>query len=146
MAIGGPGQEGSEIGFTAEFYDIGLDDEWWYRWDWGDGEVSDWIPVHKYGGGANLAFLNALSSMGDATYNAIDAELGNLAKRFDNINIESSTPTLETLMQYDAVLVAAWGYPDDIDELGDVLADYSDAGGGVVQCGGTFWPSPPGQM
>ncbi len=43
-----------------------------------------------------------------------------------------STPTLATLLGYDAVIV--WSNVDFADEagLGDVLADYVDAGGGVV--------------
>ena len=42
------------------------------------------------------------------------------------------TPSLATLMQYDAVIV--WSNVSFVDsvEMGDVLADYVDAGGGVV--------------
>ncbi len=42
------------------------------------------------------------------------------------------TPSLATLMQYDAVIV--WSNASFVDsvEMGDVLADYVDAGGGVV--------------
>lgn len=46
--------------------------------------------------------------------------------------MRSSTPSLSTLLDYDAVLVYS-NYPfDDASALGDVLADYADAGGGVV--------------
>ncbi|MCA9273564.1 MAG: hypothetical protein KDA31_11020 [Phycisphaerales bacterium] len=44
----------------------------------------------------------------------------------------TGTPSLATLMQYDAVIV--WSNASFVDsvEMGDVLADYVDAGGGVV--------------
>jgi hypothetical protein len=43
-----------------------------------------------------------------------------------------STPTLATLKQYDALLVWTNWNPVDPTALGNVLADYVDAGGGVV--------------
>lgn len=49
------------------------------------------------------------------------------------IDVVNTTPTLATLIQYQAVLV----YPDapyfNATALGNVLADYFDAGGGVVE-------------
>ena len=42
------------------------------------------------------------------------------------------TPSLATLMQYDAVIVWSNSSFDDAVTMGDVLADYVDAGGGVV--------------
>lgn len=47
-------------------------------------------------------------------------------------NANTGTPTLQDLMQYDAVIT--WSnsaYADSV-ALGNVLADYVDAGGGVV--------------
>jgi hypothetical protein len=50
----------------------------------------------------------------------------------DIIDVGSSTPSLSTLLGYDAVLVFNSLTFDDTVALGDVLADYVDAGGGVV--------------
>ena len=50
----------------------------------------------------------------------------------DIINAGSSTPSLSTLLDYDAVLVYCDVVFDDPVALGDVLADYVDVGGGVV--------------
>ncbi len=55
-----------------------------------------------------------------------------VAVDFHNAGTNGSTPTLAQLQQYDAVLVWSNGtYASDID-LGNVLADYVDQGGGVV--------------
>jgi hypothetical protein len=53
----------------------------------------------------------------------------------DIINVTTSgvgTPTLESLLQYDALLCWTNSTPADNNTWGDVLADYVDAGGGVV--------------
>lgn len=53
----------------------------------------------------------------------------------DIINVATSgtgTPTLEQLLQYDALLCWTNVTPQDNNAWGDVLADYVDAGGGVV--------------
>ena len=53
----------------------------------------------------------------------------------DVINVTAAgtgTPSLETLLQYDAVMTWTNGTPANNVTLGDVLADYVDAGGGVV--------------
>lgn len=42
------------------------------------------------------------------------------------------TPPLETLLEYDAVITWSNASYDDAVSMGDVLADYVDAGGGVV--------------
>lgn len=48
------------------------------------------------------------------------------------IDVQDSTPTLATLENYKAVLVwSDYGFSDPV-QLGDVLAQYVDAGGGVV--------------
>lgn len=50
----------------------------------------------------------------------------------DTFDVSSSTPSLSTLLDYDAVLVFSnYGFFDSV-ALGDVLADYVDVGGGVV--------------
>jgi hypothetical protein len=48
-------------------------------------------------------------------------------------------PTLSELQQYDAVLVYSDASFNDSVALGDVLADYMDAGGGVVMATFAFW-------
>jgi hypothetical protein len=39
------GLEGSAVTFTAEFTDPGVDDDWWYKWVFGDGNETGWIPI-----------------------------------------------------------------------------------------------------
>jgi hypothetical protein len=50
----------------------------------------------------------------------------------DIINASTGTPTLQDLLQYDAVLTWSNTTYNDSVLLGDTLADYVDAGGGVV--------------
>ena len=57
---------------------------------------------------------------------------GRVNGRVDIVNIQSSTPTAETLRGYDSVLVFTDASPQDPTLLGNRLADYVDAGGGVV--------------
>ncbi|RVU49329.1 PEP-CTERM sorting domain-containing protein [Rubrivivax rivuli] len=51
----------------------------------------------------------------------------------DIINVSTSTPTLATLLAYDAVLVYSDTGYQNANLLGNVLADYVDAGRGVVE-------------
>ena len=60
------------------------------------------------------------------------------------IAIGSVTPTLGTLQTYDAVLVFTDAAIDDPTEFGDVLADYVDAGGGVVMAAFSTGVAPVG--
>ncbi len=55
-------------------------------------------------------------------------------------DLTTSTPTLADLQQNHAVLVFADTAPPDPDGLGNVLADYVDAGGGVVLAVGSLSP------
>jgi hypothetical protein len=50
----------------------------------------------------------------------------------DKFDVTSSTPSLSTLQSYDAVLVFSDGGFENGTAFGDNLADYIDAGGGVV--------------
>lgn len=59
-------------------------------------------------------------------------------------DLETGTPSLADLQNYDAVLVIVNTSPADPVALGEVLADYSDAGGGVVLSAFTFSRYPPG--
>ncbi|HUD73324.1 MAG TPA: S8 family serine peptidase, partial [Dongiaceae bacterium] len=54
---------------------------------------------------------------------------------FVTIDVRSGSrpvPGIATLLDYDAVLVVVNQLCGDVDRLGDLLADYADAGGGVV--------------
>jgi hypothetical protein len=57
---------------------------------------------------------------------------------FDS-NADPTALTLATLMEYDAVLTWSDDCYADVGALGDVLADYSDQGGGVVQASFSFY-------
>ncbi|MBS0190817.1 MAG: hypothetical protein U0573_02855 [Phycisphaerales bacterium] len=52
--------------------------------------------------------------------------------RIDRINTREVTPTLEQLLAYDAILIFSEATPNNRTALGNVLADYVDAGRGVV--------------
>ena len=56
----------------------------------------------------------------------------------DSFDVTTFTPTLAELQAYDAVLVYSQLEFSDPDGMGDVLADYLDAGSGVVLCGGSY--------
>lgn len=76
----------------------------------------------------------AASSLGDARYTDPQAQIfgTGMFDAVDIINVTTQTPTLAQLQQYDAIIT--WSnvnYSDSI-AMGDVLADYVDAGGGVV--------------
>jgi hypothetical protein len=84
-------------------------------------------------GGPQVAVLGG---PGDPTWNTdVQAKLVStgLFSQVDVINVKTTTPTLVQLLQYDAVLVFSdsGGFLDKV-ALGDNLADYADAGGGVV--------------
>jgi hypothetical protein len=135
-AIGEPGLEGSDIGFTAEFYDIGLDDDWWYRWDYGDGTISDWKKVVKFSGGAKILMATTWRVQNPNIIPPLDAELGDFDLVIDTWDWApgyDEVPDLEDLMEYHVVVVAEnyFAYQNR-GPMGDVLADYADAGGNVV--------------
>ena len=69
------------------------------------------------------------------------AGTGLIAGNVDTFNGALSTPTLATLHSYDAVLVFSDAPFADANTLGNVLADYVDGGGGVVQATFTFLTS-----
>jgi hypothetical protein len=140
-AIGEPGLEGSNLGFTAEFYDIGVDDDWWYRWDWGDGTMSNWRKVNKYSGGARVLLYHSIAGYENEVYDSLAAEMGSYATIFDIWSFYDDPGTLEELSQYDVLIMPEntgiiGGWPDDV---GDVIADYVDAGGGMVDMVATFY-------
>jgi hypothetical protein len=67
------------------------------------------------------------------------AGTGLISGSVDVLNVVSSTPTLAQLQAYDAVLFFSDASFADPTTFGNVLADYVDAGGGVVQATFSFW-------
>ncbi|MDH0863955.1 PEP-CTERM sorting domain-containing protein [Mitsuaria sp. GD03876] len=63
------------------------------------------------------------------------AGTGVVSGAIDVFNVHAGTPTLAQLTAYDAVLVFNDATYADKTLLGNVLADYVDAGGGVVEAG-----------
>ncbi len=63
-----------------------------------------------------------------------------LFSQVDAINVSSTTPSLATLGQYDAVLTWSDLPYQDSTALGNVLADYADAHHGVVEAATSFVP------
>jgi hypothetical protein len=61
----------------------------------------------------------------------------------DTFDLSAGTPTLNQLKTYDSVLVVTDAAPADRAALGNVLADFVDAGGGVVQ---TMFSVDPGSI
>jgi hypothetical protein len=147
VAIGEPGQEGSEIGFTAEFYDIGLDDEWEFRWTFGDGEDSGWIPINKWSGGGKVLMATTWGPDEEPIGDRLSDELGNWLVELAYFNWgptgQSSPPDLDLMLQYDVVIVGTNYIPSAAlaSDMGDRLAEYVDAGGNVVQMWSSFHTS-----
>jgi hypothetical protein len=72
-------------------------------------------------------------------FNTISASLvgGDLlpaGSEVQSVQLTDSIPPLETVLQFDAVLLYTVGWPLDADMIGDVMADYADKGGGLVMC------------
>jgi len=79
--------------------------------------------------------IAVLHAEGDPTWPAdVQSKLQNFADFgvIDIISVLASTPTLDQLLQYRAVLVSTDNPPQNPALLGDVLADYVDNLGGVV--------------
>jgi hypothetical protein len=51
-----------------------------------------------------------------------------------SVQLTDSIPSLEILLQFDAVLLYTVGWLLDKDRVGDIMADYVDSGGGLVMC------------
>jgi hypothetical protein len=88
------------------------------------------------GSGAGAQPAVALVHAAAGTTNATDVQsklIGTgLFSQVALISAEASTPTLATLQQYSAVMVWSNNSFANSTALGDVMADYIDAGGGVV--------------
>jgi hypothetical protein len=76
----------------------------------------------------------------------VSEDLFPIGTKINFVDVTTVAPTLATLSAYDAVLVYSqqtWSEPA---ALGDVLADYVDAGGGVVLAQGCFVEGPSFQL
>lgn len=138
-AIPNPQYEGLPIEFTASFYDPGLNDSWEYRWDFGDGTVTDWINLYE----ADILFCTSWTHDDSNIASALKLELGDFDITIDIFDWgplgENEAPSLDLLLEYD-VVIAAENYISTAsirDDVGDVLANYSDESGNVV----TMWTS-----
>jgi hypothetical protein len=71
---------------------------------------------------------------GSLQFNDVQAKLQGTGafSAVDIIDVQLTTPSLATLQTYDAVMTWTNTTPQSAAALGDVLADYVDAGGGVV--------------
>jgi hypothetical protein len=142
------GDEGAEVEFTASFMDPGLEDDWWYKWVFGDGTETDWIPVVKFSGGAKVLLFHSIDGYQDEVLGTLAGLLGEYAVVFDEYNFYiDGEPSLEELLYYDVVIVPInTGDFAGFDDLGDLLADYVDAGGGVVEMVAGFYNGVPWQI
>jgi hypothetical protein len=160
QAVPTTGVEGSGAGFTGSFMDPGLDDEWFYRWDWGDGTQSEWRKVNKYSGGARVLFLHCLGQPSGGGYGMGTLfedlqDLGPFITQLDEWDYSpapygsDSVPELDYLLQYDVVVVGSNYYNSHNAEVGDLLADFSDikgaqGSGGVITMSFSWYSVDPG--
>jgi hypothetical protein len=140
-AIGEPGLEGHDIGLTAKFFDLGMDDEWWYMWDYGDGTMSDWTYIPKFSGGVRTLFLHTYSGQIDDIMTRYNAALGPAAVLTEEYDCgplgNNDAPDLDYMKQFDVVIIGSNYVPAA--QVGNVLDDYCEAGGGVVELVATFY-------
>jgi hypothetical protein len=140
--------EGGETSFIGQFDDPGTGDDWWYRWDFGDGEFSDWIAVDKMVGGANVLFATTWSASVAGIISNFEAECGAFCKTVDSYDWgplgTNSPPPLDLMLQYDVAVVGTNYIPSSAlaNAMGDRLAEYSDGGGAVVQMWSSLHTSP----
>jgi hypothetical protein len=140
------GEMGSE--FTGWMVDLGLEDDWEYQWDFGDGQLSGWYPIDTWTGGIRCLLLHTFEyDTHEEVMEWLEEAIGDRwLVRLDHWSLMDTSatandiPTLDDLLPYDVVIFGvnyAWLIPDLQDELkeetGDVLAEYADAGGGIVQ-------------
>ena len=64
----------------------------------------------------------------------------NPATDIDHLDVSGATPVLADLTSYDAILFYSNAVPSDAIALGNVLADYVDAGGRLLILQGAFSP------
>ncbi|MCK4443989.1 MAG: hypothetical protein KAW09_05565, partial [Thermoplasmata archaeon] len=123
--------EGGETSFTAQFDDPGAGDDWEYRWDFGDGEFSNWRTVKKFDGGANVFILHTITYRIDFFKSGLIPACGNFCLTVDDFNMYTGggIPSYDELLQYDVIIIVT-NYPvPSQSQLGDMIADYMDEKG-----------------
>lgn len=96
-------------------------------------------PAIIYGGNPsldlpNVAIVAAAGTAGACQFTDPQTQLAATGRfgAVDIINVQLVTPTLADLQQYDAIICWTNTTPLDTNAWGDAVADYIDAGGGVV--------------
>ena len=134
--------EGSPVTLTARFDDPGLDDTWEYRWRFLDGGATDWLPVSKVTGGANVLIFHTYAGEGETLKEAVASMCATFCLSVDTLDFgplgENRVPALSDLSPYDVLVVGTNYFFDHSDGIGDLLADYMDQGGGVVMAQGAL--------
>jgi hypothetical protein len=117
-------------------------ESFWYRYIWDDGTQTDWINKGTIAPPAlKILLLNSWTpSEGPQIMSGIEALLqarGFTIYTLDEHNYYSAAaPTLAYMLDYDVILTSTNYFIYDtlkMTQLGDRLADYTDAGGSVVQ-------------
>ncbi len=95
------------------------------------------------GGSLKVLYLQAMGipTEGDSFVQGL-RDLANV-DIVDLVDIREGTPNLEYLQAYDVALVSTDNPAADPKALGDVLADYVDAGGKIAIMGATFYSDSP---
>ncbi len=93
---------------------------------------------------ANAPAIALLAADDPARVAGVGCQLHNLElfSRVDIVDVRSATPTLALLSTYDAALTWSAGAYADSTALGNLLADYLDRNGGVVQSIFQSYPEP----
>lgn len=133
-----PAYEGEEVEFTASFIDPGTCDTWEYRWIFGDGTATEWYPIQKYAGGADILILHTWTDIIDDFKVTLEENSPPCCRIIDDYDFgpfgNDAAPTLALLLNYDVVIVGTNYAPSMsvAEDVGDVLADYMDFGGNVI--------------
>jgi hypothetical protein len=128
--------------YTMEFEGFRITDpalwenseEFWYRWDYGDGTpIGPWI----YKGSMakpdlNVLLLSSYYGQTGPIINGLKAIMGDTVT-IDNHDCSpyGTVPTLSKLMGYDAIVIGSNYIPQA--PVANLIDDYADAGGGVVE-------------
>jgi hypothetical protein len=104
-------------------------------------EIEPWIlkgegplyRMHRGGAGSDAHTITDVLVVGTTGANNLINGLKDHFSVVDYFDGTSSTPSLETLQKYDAMVTySGWGWYHDYVAFGNVAADYADEGGGVV--------------
>ena len=97
--------EGKPAEFSGMFNDPGLDDQWSFRWCYGDGTCDDWSGIRV---GSGLSQLNSI-----LVYSDVSPHYAAMAMDFYGVSYEFSTdifslPTLITSQQWDLIIYQSY--------------------------------------